>query len=203
MHIPDWHVGYYFPTAIAQSDNVLGLDEVRSAVQACHEIRAAHASQESMWMSGCDSPYNTFGTTIIFDDARFKPVLSALADAAHMFLATHNDDTPLMCDDAWFNMYECGQYQEPHAHAYPSLVSSICYLQADDTSGRVVFQSPLSQTLIESNFNSQNPLTDTVRWFQPSTNMALVFKSSLSHYVLPSKSQNVRISVAANFREHG
>lgn len=200
QHNASWQIAYCFPTAIAQSFNVLSSDDVANALEACHDMRNKHRLQETQWLSGANSPWNTFGSSMIFDEVRLQPVLTALLDAATLFLKAHDDNTTLTCDDAWINIYGRGNYQEPHAHAYPSLVTAVYYLQADETCGRIVFQSPNQQTLIEANFVNQNSLTDTVRWYQPMTNMALVCKSNLVHYVLPNTTDAERISIVANFR---
>jgi uncharacterized protein (TIGR02466 family) len=195
-------VGYYFPTAIGICTDLLDVDQISDLHNLCTDIHQQTGdSINHNWVSGASSPYNTMTTHNIADDSRFDLLNQAVSIKVKEFALHHADAGTYVSDHAWLNIYTGSQYQEPHTHSMPYIYSAVFYIQATDDSGLFVAQAPHVHAQIESNHVGSNLLTDEKRWFQPSTNMLIIFKSSLSHYTTPNRSDSAdRMSVAYNFR---
>jgi len=111
----------------------------------------------------------------------------------------------VLCDEHWLNVYNKGDYQEAHDHAFPGRCVSAIYLleypdDEKDPGGALVFECPSFQTVRSSGmdriFNAYNYQHITPRL---SSGVLILFPSWISHYVLPSKSSKLRASIAANF----
>jgi len=197
------NVGYFFPTAIGVCDDLLTVDELEAIQQSCNVVQTSIPnSVNSNWLSDTQSPFNTMNTLNIANDQRFELLCISVLNKVKEFALHHADDGMYLCRHAWLNSYQYGQYQEPHSHSFPAIYSAVYYPEATETSGKFVIESPFTVSQNEQNLVGSNLLTDTKRWFQPKTNMLVVFKSSLNHYVLPNKSPNdKRVSIAFNFLE--
>ena len=111
----------------------------------------------------------------------------------------------IMCDEHWLNVYNKGDYQEAHDHAFPGRCISAIYLLAypdeeKDPGGSLVFECPNFQTIRSSGmdriFNAYNYQHITPKL---ETGTLILFPSWISHYVLPNKTEKLRASLAANF----
>jgi len=110
----------------------------------------------------------------------------------------------VFCDEHWLNVYSKGHYQEPHDHAFPGRCISAIYLleypDEKDPGGNLIFECPNFQTIRSSGmdriFNAYN-YQHVCPELQKGT--LILFPSWISHYVLPSKTDSVRASIAANF----
>lgn len=108
------------------------------------------------------------------------------------------------CDEHWFNSYTKGDYQEPHDHAFPGRgVSAIYVLEFPDDKdpgGQLVFECPNFPVIrssgmdrIFNGYNYQHIVPPLEK------GMLILFPSWISHYVLPSKTDKRRATIAANF----
>jgi len=197
------NVGYFFPTAIGVCDELLTTDELKIVQDSCETIiKTTPNSLNSNWLSEQQSPFNTMQSCNIVTEKDFSVLCSEVSNKVKEFALHHADNGDYVCDHAWLNSYKYGQFQEPHSHSFPAIYSAVYYPEASETSGRFVIERPCNVAQIEQNLVGPNPLTDTKRWFEPKTNMLIVFKSSLNHYVLPNGSaDDKRISIAFNFSD--
>ena len=110
----------------------------------------------------------------------------------------------IVCDEHWLNVYNKSDYQEPHDHAFPGRGISLIYLleypDDNDAGGQLIFECPNFQMIrgsgLDRIFNAYNYQHITP---QMERGTLILFPSWISHYVLPSKSENLRASIAANF----
>lgn len=109
------------------------------------------------------------------------------------------------CDERWFNKYLTGDYQEPHDHAFPGRGLSAIYVldypkDEKDPGGQLVFECPnfpiIRSSGLDVIFNAWN-----CQHFVPplEKGLLILFPSWISHYVLPSKTDKRRATIAANF----
>ena len=140
-------------------------------------------------------------------DLPWKSWLDIVEPVINNYLQTLEPMIPysLSCNDRWFNKYSTGDYQEPHDHAFPGTGLSAIYVldypkDERDPGGQLVFECP-NFPLIRSSgldviFNAWN-----CQHFIPPLEKGtlIVFPSWISHYVLPSKTDKRRATIAANF----
>lgn len=98
----------------------------------------------------------------------------------------------------WFNCNNKNDFNFPHTHPY-SFVSAVYYFKAPQNSGNIVFRRP-------DNFEKyiENAFKDTIENYRifyvtPEDNLLLIFPSYLEHFVEPSQTDDLRISMAVNF----
>lgn len=195
-------VGYFFPTAIGVCVDLLSEDQLLDVQMLCIDIhQTSDHSDNCDWLAGDSSPYNTMNTCNIADDVRFDHLNSAVTSKVAEFALHHADGGTYISDHAWLNIYTGKQYQEPHTHSMPYIYSAVFFPNATADAGLFVAQAPQTHAQIESNHIGSNVLTDQKRWYQPQSNMLIIFKSSLSHYTTPNRSDDARrVSIAYNYR---
>jgi len=195
-------VGYFFPTAIGVCVDLLAQNELITLQQSSKDIFSkTDNSDNANWLSGNQSPYNTMATHNIATDSKFDCLRVAVDAKVKEFALHHADTGAYTCDHAWLNVYQNNQYQEPHTHSAPYIYSAVFYVKASNDSGLFVAQAPHTHAQIESNHAGSSILTDTKRWYQPQSNMLIVFKSTVSHYTTPNRNdKDTRISVAFNYK---
>ena len=88
----------------------------------------------------------------------------------------------LTIDEWWFNCGESGDEYRWHTHS-PYKWAGVLYIQTPENSGGIEFQRK-----------------GEFQVFQPSVGDFLLFPGTLAHRVLPNTSDQVRISVAFNFK---
>ena len=195
-------VGYFFPTAIGVCVDLVSQDDLIDLQKSSANIFASSAnSNNDNWLSGSQSPFNTMATNNLVNDSNFDSLRFAVDTKVKEFASHHADTGSYISDHGWLNVYQSGQYQEPHTHSAPYIYSAVFFVTASDESGLFVAQAPYVHAQIESNHAGSNILTDTKRWYQPQSNMLIVFKSTVSHYTTPNRSdKDTRISVAFNYK---
>lgn len=193
------HLEFLFPVAIGIEESLLSEEENAKVIDACYDVYSKTTTSENGWLSGSSSPYNTINSYSLLNDDRFSLLIEKISEAVNNFAKVYSDYDDYVCAESWFNIYRGQQFQEPHAHSFPSIFSAVYYPLAPEGSGKIVFQSPHSSVSNEPSLVSDNSLNHTSHWYHPSERSLLVFKSDMRHYVLPSKSDGDRISVASNF----
>lgn len=107
-------------------------------------------------------------------------------------------------DEFWVNIYNKGDYQEAHDHSFPGRSLSAIYImeapEDNDAGGELVFECPNFNMIKASGMNR---IFDQYQYqhIMPSLDAGrlILFPSWTSHYVLPLKSNQRRVSLAANF----
>jgi hypothetical protein len=111
-------------------------------------------------------------------------------------------------NEVWMNLYDQGEYQEIHDHAFPNRSFSCAYMlelpQEENCGGQLIFENPnfsiVQATGINRIFNafSQGKFIPNIQ-----EGTLVIFPSWASHYVLPNKSTSRRITISANFSIEG
>lgn len=188
-----------FPTVVGRWHGVFSDEENNIIVDRCYDVYNNIPMSNVSWLSSSDSPYNTVKTYNIVSDPKMNFFISKIDECVHEYAATvYNDPDRYVCGNAWMNLYKEGNYQEPHIHS--NFTYSVIYFPlAPQNSGQLVFQSPVPNQISSENITSTN-VANSINWiYNPNPNMLLVFKSNLSHFVLPVHNSDDRISIALNY----
>ena len=106
----------------------------------------------------------------------------------------------LACSSYWFNISEPGNYQEYHQHA-DSHFSAVYYVQANSTSGNIVFKSFESMfDMYPVSANLKATANFKTCFYTPSNSKLIIFRSNLLHMVEKNFSTEDRIGVSMNFK---
>ena len=144
-------------------------------------------------------------------DLPWKVWFDAIQPQMNTYLESLDPQMPysVHCDEMWFNKYTKGDYQEPHDHAFPGRGVSAIYVldypqDEKDPGGHLVFECPnfpvVRSSGLDRIFNAWNYQHIT----PPLEKGTLIFFPSwISHYVLPSKTDKRRATIAANFVVRG
>jgi len=191
-------IGYFFPTAIGVCNDLLSFDELEKLQQVCKSLQKTVPNSVNGWLSGAQSPFNTMNTYNIINDTNFNNLNLTVNSKVAEFALHHSDNGNYLCENAWLNIYDENQYQEPHDHSAPCVYSAVFYVNASDKAGLFVVQSPFNHVRVERNHTNSNILTETKRWWKPQSNMLIIFKSTLNHYTTPNHGS--RTSIAFNYK---
>lgn len=120
----------------------------------------------------------------------------AFASALHWDLGTAR----LKCDSLWVNILGEGGHHSGHIHPN-SVISGTCYVAVPDGAGRIKFEDPRLPMMMAA-----PPLKpdaqDQARRFHyvsPQAGDVLMWESWLRHEVMPSQTEDPRISVSFNY----
>ena len=113
------------------------------------------------------------------------------------------DSVNLTIQNIWININEKGDFNRPHAHPQ-SVISGVYYVDADpSTSGDIVFMNPNITHGYHWDKNwFREDASDTISsgssYYKPKSTQLILFPGWVWHYVEPSNSDRVRISIAFN-----
>lgn len=192
------NVELVFPTAIGFEKNFLKEEERVELINNIYLIKdSVKTSKDNNWLSGNNSPFNTIFTHDLTSDDRFSLLIDKVTKSVYDYSSVYQDSDEYFCESAWINVYQKGNFQEPHTH--PTIrYSAVYFPKAPEGSGAIVFQRPyidqFASVNVESNFINSNNLSVI-----PEENSLIVFPSSLTHFVLPGDISEDRISIAFNF----
>ena len=140
----------------------------------------------------------SFGTHNLVEDENFSEIITLVNDRVISYnnffkCATKN----ILCDYAWFNIYENGDYQEVHHHSN-SIYSGVFFLKAPEKSSPLVFFN-LSDHLERCEYDiiDENNMNNFSLY--PVENTFVLFKSYIKHMVPKHKGQEKRLSLSFNF----
>lgn len=107
-------------------------------------------------------------------------------------------------DEFWVNIYRKNNFQEPHDHAFPGRSISAVYVmeapEGDDVGGELVLECPNFSIVKASGLNrifNKWQYQHLMPPLEPGT--LIIFPSWVNHYVLPSKTDQRRTTIAVNF----
>ena len=153
----------------------------------------------------CDT-YNTVG---FYDhrsvqDTVVLSLIELLRTKVHEFGKNYGINLPietLYCKDFWFNLAEPGAYQEYHQHTR-SHFSVSYYLSVLENCGKIRFRSIEAMTdmyTLPVEGNLENFASKKTCAYEPVDNLLLIFRSNVPHMVEKNHSEELRISISANF----
>lgn len=111
-----------------------------------------------------------------------------------------NPNYTFTLDNVWININEKGDYNDRHVHPVTAFSGTV-YIQTDENTGKLRFVNefhPIKHypvRLNDSDLFHQNVT------YTPKDGMIVIFPAWLPHEVLPSESDNSRISFAFNIKQ--
>ena len=201
MDTEDLNIELIFPISIGVQHNIFSKKENDFIVNKCYDINknisnSDQSTNNNIWFSGEKSPKNSFFSSYnMRKDEELLFFFNKIDKAVEQFALFNNDQNRYRCVDAWYNIYESENYQEPHSH--PMMTYSVVYFaQAPEGSGSIVFMNPVINEL-----GGQQNIFPTASecFYKPQENMLLIFRSNLKHYVLHGSNKVDRISIACNY----
>ena len=184
-----------FPTALYLEDNVLNDKELKETVKLCKDISKKTPSKQ-VWVS---DTYNTLMTHNIVEDKRFKNVLDKITFHVNQFNKEHLSNYKYKPTAGWFTIYKKAQdFQESHIHV-DHTYSAVLFIKSNEHSSSLYFEKVAEDMIAPKNRTDLNELTYNNYQFRPVPGRLIIFKSSLRHFVPPSKKDNERISIAINY----
>ena len=162
----------------------------------CLKVMKQTSKGASNWVS--EDTYNTLGTYNFFNDNTFKTLNKFIIDSIKKYcdeLQIDKSKLNLKINDAWYNYYRKGDYQEFHIHQ--SALSVVYLLKGPVDGGRINFKTPLNPMSI---IPFKNFSEDTYRslFFDVVPGTLLIFDSSLEHSVSKHNVFEPRVTLAAN-----
>jgi|TARA_R100000353_G_scaffold165812_1_gene127133 uncharacterized protein (TIGR02466 family) len=185
-----------FATPVGEVINKQHSDIEKEHVDECLRIKKNVKKGGDNWHSPV---FNTCGTHQIHLNPKFNIISKFVYDNICEFADVIGyKNTKIICGSSWINYYESGDYQEEHDHIEDQLVS-IYYLQTSKNCGNLRVNGPLLRTMPPF-FDKKNPYTYQSMDFTPVPGKLIMFKSDIRHSVARNESDNMRISLAYNFK---
>jgi len=142
------------------------------------------------WDSGM---YNSLEVTDITQDKEVKRLIDLCRLHISKFALEFGVKREIHCSDCWFNVYKPGDYQEFHTHPLQHF-SAVYYVKVPRGSGSLVLSGPDNMYPLPSpNFESQFEI-------DPEESDLVIFRSNILHRVSRNKTDQIRVSIAMNFR---
>ena len=183
--IEEW---FSTPIGTVSSEKEFGLTNY------CFEIMSKVNSGGSTWVG---RPYNTYLTYDILNDSKFKELNTWVENSVEDFTITwgYAKTRPV---EAWFNIYNKGDYQEYHVHQGCHF-SCIFYLDTKEEDAMTVFQRNPMQ-MIDYVIDEKTQININQVSYRPKKGVLLIFKSDTLHMVERKETDDIRITVSYNFR---
>lgn len=193
-----------FPTRLARG--TLGNSDLLDALEAaCWMIEEGDQAGHD-WCEREGYPgYTSYAS--LDDLAQRAPAfsdLTALLDqhAAAFAADLHWDlgTARLQCDSLWINILGAGGHHSGHIHPN-SVISGTCYIVVPPGAGRIRFEDPRLPMMMAAPRVSEDAPGSAKRfaYIAPNPGDILMWESWLRHEVMPSQSEDARISVSFNY----
>lgn len=133
----------------------------------------------------------------------FSNLVAQLDDFAVAFAETLHWDlgtSRLVCDSLWVNVLGEGGQHSGHIHPN-SVISGTCYVAMPNGAGRIKFEDPrLPMMMAAPPLKTDAPLgAQRFHYIAPQVGDVLMWESWMRHEVMPSQSEDARISVSFNY----
>lgn len=173
--------------------------DMSNIVKDVHEIRNRFPDGNSVSnMGGWQSI--PMVTDMISDLTSVCEAISIIEDAAKRILSVWGIDKSVLAS-FWFNVNGHDNFNLRHSHIGSNsapILSGCLYISVPKDSGDIVFVRPGIQLSLPQEIN--NRYVSELFGYSPVDGKAVIFPSSLEHYVEPNKSNNERISMAFNIK---
>ncbi|MEO1553721.1 MAG: TIGR02466 family protein [Pseudomonadota bacterium] len=121
---------------------------------------------------------------------------AGFADRLHWDLG----EAKLRCDSLWINILGEGGHHSGHIHPN-SVISGTCYICVPDGAGRIKFEDPRLPMMMAAPPVKADAPAEAKRfcYIAPVAGDVLMWESWLRHEVMPSQTDEARISVSYNY----
>jgi hypothetical protein len=125
-------------------------------------------------------------------------------DEAELFIKeTLNKKIDLCFINSWINYTKKYEINTPHGHSFVSLIG-VYYIKTNEKSGDLLLHDPrgVANMFLNSEIDTSGNLVDGRAYFRfkPKIGDLILFPSYLMHSVEPNMSDEIRISLAINFK---
>lgn len=130
----------------------------------------------------------------------FEPIARLLDSKIVELQNRVSKDIKFQLDNIWINVNEKGHYNRKHIHGQ-TVFSGTFYIQVDDLTGNIRFHNdytPMQHYPIKFDYSQ---VFQTVVDYKPKNGMLLIFPAWAPHEVLPSESDQPRISISFNIKQ--
>tara|TARA_B100000085_G_C18509035_1_gene498791 strand:+ start:66 stop:683 length:618 start_codon:yes stop_codon:yes gene_type:complete len=189
-----------FPTGLYAMRDLLSAEENEILVRKILQLEGIFGRGNlNDWLSGQSSPSNCFHLSSLKDYLEFQPLIDRTTQCVEEFARAYGSDAEYFCNDAWYNVYTPGQYQEFHTHPN-SIFSCVYFVSVPENAPGIYFKRPNSDCMYPpKDISRVTPLQDR-HVTAPAVECALViFRSDLQHSVPPGSFDGKRITIAMNF----
>jgi uncharacterized protein (TIGR02466 family) len=193
MIIQNW-----FPTFIGHIDNENHKKYENKLTNICKKIKKKINSGGENWIS--KNTYNTYGTYNLINIKEFNNLNEWIFEQIKNYSNKLGYKNNFICDESWFNIYNKNDFQEFHTHSKHSL-SAIYFLNSPkEGAARTFFESPIKEESQDPLCDYNNPLLFKKVHYYPKPGRLIIFRSNISHCVERHESNELRISLAYNFK---
>jgi uncharacterized protein (TIGR02466 family) len=193
LQIEAWNVDF-----IGYTDNPQHFKIEKSLVDYCLKIKNKKKSGGDNWIS--KSTYNTVNTHNIINDKKFKSLNDWVINSVKEYSLKLRYKNNFSCKEGWFNIYKKYDYQEFHTHPEFTL-SAIYFLKSSKESAKTFFNfNPIldsNRPDVDVNFTP----TSNLSYYDPIPGRLLIFRSNVLHCVERQETNDLRISLAYNFKK--
>ena len=189
---------FYFPTPVWWEDTNIDNTPI---VQLCNKLRTEDPdgrliSNNGGWQSK-DFKLQEHNEFIDFVDAVSDMSMSCLNDYGYV-----NGAYKLEMLNGWFNVNQKGNSNQIHTHG-GSFISGTYYVQAEQDQSELIFYKNFTEDFVISSagqIDNFTAISGATCRYPPKTGRLILFPSYVPHGVMPSTSDNERISLAFNMR---
>jgi uncharacterized protein (TIGR02466 family) len=193
LKIESWN-----PTFIGYVDNPEHSKIEKKLVEHCLKLKNKIKSGGDNWIS--KSTYNTDDTYNIINDKKFKSLNDWIVKNVKEYSLKLKYKNNFLCKEAWFNVYKKYDYQEFHNH--PSFtLSAVYFLKSSEKDARIFFNLDPFSDANKPEIDPDFFITSSMIHYDPVPGRLLIFRSNLLHCVERQESNDLRISLAYNFKK--
>lgn len=191
-------IDYWFPIGIYRS-----YYENHSTVKSVICDRAKNFKKDTDDVSLSWWPYwskmqNNIKDPFTLSDPEMHNLKIWIEKETNEFAKSFNSSEYYQIEQSWLNIYDKGDFQEPHYHLGFDF-SAVYYVSVPADSSKLIFENPnlcLNQRPIKTSVETE--LNSTAAVYEPTEGTLIIFRSNLRHGVLPHQGDNPRISIAVN-----
>lgn len=193
LQIEAWNVDF-----IGYIDNPQHSKIEKLLVNHCLKIKSKTKSGGDNWIS--KSTYNTVGTYNVINDKKFKSLNDWVINSVKEYSIKLRYKNNFSCKEAWFNIYKKNDYQEFHTHPEFTL-SAIYFLKSSTGAAKTFFNFNPSPDFNRPDTDETFVPTSNLSHYEPLPGRLLIFRSNILHCVERQEKNDLRISLAYNFKK--
>jgi|TARA_R100000084_G_C4626681_1_gene136131 uncharacterized protein (TIGR02466 family) len=189
-------INEFFPVVVGVAENKDHKQEEKKLIKYCKKIKTKKPIGGENWIANI---YNTSGTHNVHQDNTFLNINKFVQKQLNIYASKIGyQGRQISCTDSWFNIYKKHNYQEYHEH-FPADISAVYFLTGDKTTGNLIFKSHEPVSTFQA-YHPDNRYTWTIQSIEPNPGKLVLFKSNLLHKVTQNLTNNLRITLAYNFK---
>lgn len=183
-----------FGTPVMVFDDLIS-DEYRlDLLEVAKDIKDKVPDDGKTWL--CDV-YSTCHNLDLYSLTEFEPLLTTQIKKCQHFLSMHGISRELRPSGSWLNAYTSKQFQDMHKH--PSVaVSCVYFLEAPEGSSPLTIHNPVVPDISLGSRTTEH--LQEYKDIKAVTNRLIVFLSWTWHSVRQGSNENIRWSVASNYK---